>query len=315
MSQLITGLYRDVLVDAQRQIRWDGGWRSNLIVHQCDVLLAALMKRQKQMYGILYWAVGEGEQHWDALCPSPHATHTLLKKEIARLKIKPRQIVYLDGLGNESESPTNCLEITAGFKGKDLATAGFQSLREFGLFGGDATAAADSGFMIDYVIHPRIDLSPEDTLHRTLHLTFAAAGASGRQALARISTALPLASIDGVGETYASALSDAGIHTLDGLAEIDARRTIEKIPSGKLRELQAKARLVTRLRIDPGLIPPFFDYSIGQFLDKAPSDLVEPGVPLEEVKRLQDTLADLQIALDDAQLKSIMLRDLINHEM
>jgi len=96
----------------------------------------------------------------------PDDTH--LAAEIARQALTPEQIVYLDDAGEPSETPTNCLEVAAEFKGKNLVSNGFQSLREFGLFGGDATDVPDSGFMIDHVIHPRIDLSPGDTLERNL---------------------------------------------------------------------------------------------------------------------------------------------------
>ncbi|HUX76173.1 MAG TPA: hypothetical protein VMY40_05990 [Anaerolineae bacterium] len=173
MTQLIKGCYHDVLTDSQGRVQWEDGWRPNLIVQPCSVLLAALMKGHPALQGILYWAVGRGEKDWDALCPSPRPDDTHLAAEIARQALTPEQIVYLDDADQESDVPTNCLEITAEFKGEDLVSNGFQSLREFGLFGGDATGAPDSGFMIDYVIHPRIDLSPGDTLERKLRLTFA----------------------------------------------------------------------------------------------------------------------------------------------
>jgi hypothetical protein len=287
------------LTDSQGQVYWDSGWRSNLVVQNCSLLLAALMKRQEGMQGILYWAVGAGKKEWDALSPSP------------RLSDSPDQIVYLDDAGEPSDRPTNCLEATAAFRGEDLVSNGFQPLREFGLFGGDATGEPDSGFMVDYVIHPRIDLSLGDTLSRKLQLTFAS-GAVQPEPLAGFGAALPVSSIGGIGRAYASALREQGIYSLGDLIEADPLRPVGDIPPAKLREFRAKARLVTRLRVSPTSLAPFVGRNVSRFLKARPEDLVRPGTTLERVERLQEALADLQIALDDAQLQRITLGDLMN---
>lgn len=314
MTQLIKGCYYDVLTDSQGHVQWDSGWRLNLIVQQCDVLLAALMKGHPDLQGILYWAVGEGEKDWDALCPSPRPDDTHLATEIARQALAPEQIVYLDDAGKPMEppsTPSNCLEITAEFKGEDVVLSGWQPLREFGLFGGDATEAPDSGFMIDYVIHPRVDLTPEATLKRTVHLTFTT-GIIEPEELAGFGATLPVTSIDGVGDAYANTLGESGVYSLGDLVRIDPLQSIGNIPPVKLREFQAKARLVMRLRVSPTLLELFADRSISRFLRERPEDLAEPGVTSKRVRRLQESLADLQIALDDAQLQAITLGDLIN---
>ncbi|HUX76172.1 MAG TPA: hypothetical protein VMY40_05985 [Anaerolineae bacterium] len=121
-----------------------------------------------------------------------------------------------------------------------------------------------------------------------------------------------MSSIDGVGEAYASGLSDNGIRSLGDLVGIDPRRRIGNIPAIKLREFQAKARLVTRLRVSPSSLEPFADQSVSQFLGESPEDLVRPGVTLKSGQRLQETLMDLQIALGNAQLRQITLGDLMN---
>jgi hypothetical protein len=278
MSQLIKGRYHDTLTSSQSHARWDSGWRSNLIVHQCNRLLATLMKGRRGIRGILFWAIGEGAKDWDGLCPSPHPADTQLHKEIVRQRLKASQIVYLDDAGIPSGTPTNCLEITAAFKGKDLVSNGFQPLREFGLFGGNATEETDSGFMIDYVIHPRIDLAPGNTLERKLRLTFAAGAAQQDEVLTEFGADLPVSSIDGVGSVYSSTLNAHGIHSLGDLAAIAPQHSIGGIPPGRLREFRAKARLAMRLQVSPD--------------------------------RLQEAMGDLQIALDDAQLRSIKLEGL-----
>jgi hypothetical protein len=312
MNQLAKGCYHDVLTDSQGRVQWEGGWRPNLIVQPCNVLLAALMKRHRRVRGILYRAVGEGEKDWDALCPSPRLTTTQLTTEIARQALSPDQIVYLDDAGEPMEppsTPSNCLQVRAEFKGEDLVSNGFQPLREFGLFGGDATEAPDSGFMIDYVIHPRIDLTPEATLKRNVRLTFTT-GIIEPEELAGFGAALPVSSIDGVGDAYASALGEGGIHSLGDLVEVDPLRPVGDIPPVKLREFQAKARLVMRLRASPASLELFADRNVSRFLRERPGDLAGPGVTPERVQRLQEALADLQIALGDAQLQRIMLGDL-----
>jgi hypothetical protein len=159
------------------------------------------MKGHPDIGGILYWAVGEGEKGWDALCPSPNLGDSQLVTEIARQALAPEQIVYLDATNQESETPTRCREITAEFQGTDLASNGFQSLREFGLFGGDATEEPDSGFMIDYVIHPRIDLSSEAKLGRKLRLTFGTGAVEPEAALVRLGARLLVDSLGGLGRS------------------------------------------------------------------------------------------------------------------
>ena len=77
------------------------------------------------------------------------------------------QIVYLPRGDEPAGTPSNRLEITADFKGEDFISNGTVKLREFGLFGGDATHAADSGLMINYMIHPVIPLTADLTLTRT----------------------------------------------------------------------------------------------------------------------------------------------------
>jgi hypothetical protein len=309
---MIKGCYHDILTDSHGRVRWDGGWHSNRVVHSCGLLLAALMKGQPEMQGILYWAVGEGEKDWDALCPSPQPDDTHLVTEVARQALAPEQIVYLDDDGAPSRSPTTCLEVTAEFAGNDLVSSGFQSLREFGLFGGDATEGPDSGFMIDYVIHPRIDLPSGDTLSRNLRLTFTTDAIWQEEVLAGFGAALPVNSIDGVGDAYASALHEHGIRFLGDLARIDPLRPIGNIPPARLREFRAKARLVMGLRVSQVSLGPLANHSVSRFLLEKPESLSRPGVTLEEARHLQEALAGLQIALDNAQLKRITLADLVN---
>lgn len=311
MTQLIKGCYRDVLTDSQGRVQWASGWRPNLIVQRCNVLLAALMKGHLNMGGILYWAVGAGEDDWDTTPPSPLVTTSQLTREVDRKALTEEHIVYLDHADKPMDSPSNRLEITAIFKGEDFVSNDTQPLREFGLFGGDATETPDSGLMIDYVIHPRVDLKPETILSRKLRLTFASSGME--EVLFGFGAGLPVTSLDGVGDTYARAFSEwLGIHTLGELVEVDPLEPIGDIPPVKLREFRAKARLVMRLHVSPASLVPFADFSVSHFLQQQPEDLASQDVTPDMVQRLQEGLAVLQIALDDAQLQAVTLGDLMN---
>ena len=315
MKYSIQGNYCDKLIDFRGRELWSSGWRSNLIVESCDLLLASLMKREPETEGILYWAVGEGEASWELGAPVAASTTSQLSSETARKLLVPKQIVYLDETGQLTDTPTSRLEVASKFTTEDFETNAPIPLREFGLFGGDATEVPDSGFIIDYVIHPRIELTPGVTLSRKLRLTFGA-GALEQEELGEFGAALPVISIDGVGDEYSSDLGGQGIESLGDLAEIDPLLSIGNIPQVKLREFRAKARMVMRLRISLTPFMTLADRSISSLLRKNPEDLAgvigAPAVTPEVVTGLQEELAVLQIALDDEQLQSITIDELIN---
>jgi len=308
----LKGIWRDEQLDASGRVRRVGEWRSNLVVASCDRLLAALMKREPGVGGILFWAVGRGEEGWDASLPTPRPANTRLTAEVARLALAPAQVVYLDAAGQPSAAPTERLEVTARFTGSDLG--GSVRLREFGLFGGDATATANSGIMVNQVIHPRIDLGPDDTLRRTVQLTFS--GGSLRQG-ARVGVAptLPVGSMDGVGKSYETTLTSAGLRTVGDLAEADPLRPVGNIPQATLRELRAKARMVLAVRLDPVLLAPLAGRRLEGLLAARPEDLAGAVGGLaratQTVVYLQERLGPLEVALDTAWLQRLRVEDLI----
>jgi hypothetical protein len=122
----------------------------NLIVSNAKILMAALFKNDPAFPGgILYHAVGEGDSAWDtAGTPGPSFAQTTLVSE--EFRKTPTQIVYIDGVGDPTATPTNIIRVKTVFEQTDLIPTGVD-LREHGLFGGDATAAADSGLMIDAI--------------------------------------------------------------------------------------------------------------------------------------------------------------------
>lgn len=310
MNVIIKGCYCDVLTDSHSRVQ--RGWHSNLIVRNCNLLLAALMKNDKNMQGILYLAIGEGEEDWDSSRPIPLLTTSKLAKEVARMEITENQVVYLDNLDKPIETISNHLEITIKFMGEDFTSNGFQTVREFGLFGGDANEEPNSGFMINYVIHPRIDLTSDLTFTRKLRLAFSA-GAVQEERLMGVGANLPVISIDGIGDEYADELGKNGIYSLGDLVDIDPFSPVGTIPQARLRDFRAKARMVSRLGINMAPLFPLADCSINSLLNEKPEILATdaPGLTLEIMTYFQEELSVLHIALDDAHLQQITLGDLI----
>lgn len=313
--QHIKGYYRDIFVDNNNQILWDTPWRSNLIVQNCSVLMAALMKRHEAMQGILYWAVGKGLPDWDSNNPNRISTISKLYNEVARQAIATEQIIYINDANKPTENPTNRLEVTMEFKGEDIVSSGSLSFREFGLFGGDATETKESGFLIDHVIHPRIDMTPGLKLIRKLRLTFAS-GILHEENISEFIAALKVSSIDGIGDKYSSDLSSNGINSIGELLKIDSLNPVGNIPQIKLIEFYTKAKMLMRLRIRIVPLDQLSDYSISNILMESPENLVnvinKPGITAEIIRHLQEELAVLQVALDDAKLQDIKVGDLLN---
>jgi hypothetical protein len=147
----------------------------NLIVIGFGFLVAALLKGDViQGFPLSYWAVGEGEgTFWDALSTSARQAKsvfslTQLYNETFR---KPVGIIFIDSNSDPvSPGPTNRIEVQASF-GPDV----IGSLREFGVFGGNATTTLNSGLMIDHKAHTLISMNntpgQSNVLIRALRIT------------------------------------------------------------------------------------------------------------------------------------------------
>lgn len=291
------------------------------IVRDCNRLLAALMKGQTGITGILYLAIGEGERAWDDSLPSPPADASKLSREWLRQAVQPEQIVFLDADGQPTDTPSDQLEITATFNGAELVTDGVKSLREFGLFGGDATDEADSGYLINYVIHPRIDFTPQATLIRQLRLHFGVAPLfsttapkyTGKDSTVPATTlsAASVRNLDGVGDTYAAALASVGITTIGALAKADLETIDIDIPPAKLVALQSKSVLALNTA---ARVPPVQALARRKISSIATSSTValmrETGASEESIAEVRSQAAALQLALDDRFLESMTLEEL-----
>lgn len=314
MTVMLKGSYCDILTDPHANIRWTSGWCSNLIVHNCYVLLAALMKGQPDLKGLMYLAAGKGRDSWDSVRPEPVPTTTMLEQEVLRKPVSDAQISYV---GSTNQTPTSCLEITVILHGADLVPEGSVPLREFGLFGGDATGAANSGYLINYVIHPRIDLTPQLTLERTMHLEFSEGTVMTKtpgKEQNGFGASLPVISISGIGGGYAEILNEQGINTLGDLVTLDTSRAIDKISTARLKEFQIKSKTVMKMQLSPAPFKKLAGWSIGRLVSEKPEVLVRasPGITLEITKQFQEELSILLVSLDDVLLHELTLGELVS---
>lgn len=141
----------------------------NTVVDSCSKLIACLMKGQAGQAGIKYWAVGTGDSSWNNDAPpSPTVSDTKLLSETFRKAINPSDITFLDDGNKPTSSITNKLQITTTFQENEANG----ELREFGLFGGNATGTANTGFMVNRKIHPLIYKTSGMRLERIIRIVF-----------------------------------------------------------------------------------------------------------------------------------------------
>ena len=320
------GIYRDSLNCDDRNEKRKYIWRPNLIVNAGDRLLAALLKKQTGFQGILFLAVGEGDALWDTSMPDKSPTTTSLFNEIKRFPIAPDQISFLDETNQPTSAPSNQLEITVELAGLAFVTEGVQQLREFGLFGGDATDAVNSGYMINYAIHHRIDLAPDTQLTRQIRLSFGSLGGGvpppepapeplpppespeptpeppgetepppdeeGLENILHWLGTNPVADIDGVGSKFATTLNTAGLSDIKTLALTDQDLSIN-IPKMKFIELRAKAGLALRTVDNIASVPELGNMVISDILTTPASTLAAQSAASEEtLQRLREQPGD-----------------------
>lgn len=139
----------------------------NLIVNSFLKLAMSLLKGQSGYSGIGYWAVGSGASSWDTNLPDPEINATVLTAEIGRVKIAASEITFLDANYNQSTNPTNILQIKHTFGVNDCNGV----WREFGIFGGNASATVNTGLMINKKHHKVITKTSDMTIERTMRFT------------------------------------------------------------------------------------------------------------------------------------------------
>lgn len=170
----LVGEWRDKHYDLQGNLVFDSGWNKNQIQDTNATLLAMWFRESLQgspaiTQGPQYLALGNGLVGWDATPPTLSRADTTLEAEFFRKIITASDIGYIDPVTKAaSGSPTRAVEITITFTTSEAN----DTWREFGLFGGTATASADSGYMVNWVSHGRIDKDSTMTIVRTIRLIF-----------------------------------------------------------------------------------------------------------------------------------------------
>lgn len=180
----ITGEVQDVIIDKDGN-RTELPKDHNLVVTNCSVLIAALLKSHwdnstttpSQRSGIRYWAIGTGA---DPDKDAPSSDDVGLAKEVYRQEIRPEDITFVldSGEASTNGAPTRRLKIkilvdydagNATEEGGD----GVAEWTEFAIFAGpEATEALGSGMMINRKIHGRIAKTENIKVERTLIFTF-----------------------------------------------------------------------------------------------------------------------------------------------
>lgn len=139
----------------------------NRIVNSVLPLIMGLLKKQSGYTGISYWAVGSGASSWDTTTPNPDVTATQLTNEIGRVAIPASEMTFLTDAYEETTTPTNIIQIKHLFGTSDCNG----TWREFGLFGGNATSTANSGFMVNKRHHDVLTKTSDMTIERTMRFT------------------------------------------------------------------------------------------------------------------------------------------------
>ena len=139
----------------------------NLVVNSFLNLVMCLLKKQSGYSGIQYWAVGSGASSWDNNMPTPEIGATRLTAELGRVPISASEISFLDSSYNKVSTPTNIIQIEHTFGANDCNGV----WREFGIFGGNASATANSGIMINKRHHAVITKTEEMTVERIMRFT------------------------------------------------------------------------------------------------------------------------------------------------
>lgn len=164
--------------DRIRQVNgpWEEGqegqfeWDFNQIQNSFASLLASWCRAEAGYDRIGFMGIGSGAAGWDSVPPTQLYSQTILTAEYFRKAISQVSIVFIDPITNISTGgvPSSKIELTV------LLASGEANgtLREFGLFGGTATVSLDSGEMVNWVVHSRIDKDSSIEIERKVRIEF-----------------------------------------------------------------------------------------------------------------------------------------------
>ena len=112
----------------------------------------------------LFVAVGAGQPEWDDALPECDLAMRQLASEVGRKAVPPEAIAYLDENDAIVATPTPRLQVVATFGENEVVG----TLREYGLFGGDAAVAANTGDLLAYYVHEQVEKRVGTTLVRRI---------------------------------------------------------------------------------------------------------------------------------------------------
>jgi hypothetical protein len=166
----ILGIYRDRLLDDRGAVIRDSGWKKNLIVLRCRILLAAFLRNDAAL-GIRSIQMGRGDPAWDTTPPAaadPATTVALVDPNPVVIPVANLALQFLNQTDGVVATPTNRIQVTATLGPNQPTPTGAPPfpLREFGLFG----ELGGTPFMIDYIRHPLIEKDGAVTLERRVRL-------------------------------------------------------------------------------------------------------------------------------------------------
>lgn len=141
----------------------------NIVPDVAGILMARLAKDPTEPAGgFSYIAVGTGDPSWDPMNPDPeNPLATKLEAEIDRKPLA--QSYFVDPLsGNPTTTPTNICDFVGTFGPNE----GVGALVELAVFGGDASASADSGTLVSLIHFPVKNKTAPETLTWALRFTF-----------------------------------------------------------------------------------------------------------------------------------------------
>jgi len=163
---------KDILVSTESgKVICTAFWKNNLIVDVVKSLLAGLFANETSFTGgVLYHALGRGDVSWDTTVPDPSASDVALFDE--HYRTTPDSINYLDISNNvvSFSHSVSKIEVTTTFDYGDAGADG--SIREQGLFAGDATASLDSGIMVNAIRHKEIYKDSTIKIVRRIRIQF-----------------------------------------------------------------------------------------------------------------------------------------------
>jgi hypothetical protein len=159
---------KDGSVEAGEQGMFE--WGFNQIQDVFSTLLAALCKGEAGYSRISYMGIGSGLVGWDTTAPTKSLQATSLTTEFFRKAVAPADMIFIDPTTDldTGGTPSPKMEITVTLDYADAIGA----LREFGLFGGTATTSLNSGQMVNWISHGRIDKDGSMQIVRKVRLEF-----------------------------------------------------------------------------------------------------------------------------------------------